>query len=272
MSTHDSGTDVSAAAVDGVRRMFTYAHVPGTPLIAVVAPAVDDVLAPWRHRSHVAAVLTVAFGVVFVFVSWLLAFALRDKQRAQAALVRLAATDPLTGLSNRRVLDKRLDDEWRRARRENKPLSVLFIDIDHFKIFNDTYGHASGDEALVAVADCIASEARRSVDLVARYGGEEFAVVLPNTTAQGAFAVAEQIRRRVENQVIVRGHGTSQAVTVSVGCATALPTATDLANGHDLLAAADQQLYVAKDQGRNRTCSAQWKAGSAAPAASGAGL
>jgi diguanylate cyclase (GGDEF)-like protein len=272
MSTHDSGTDVSAAAVDGVRRMFTYAHVPGTPLIAVVAPAVDDVLAPWRHRSHVAAVLTVAFGVVFVFVSWLLAFALRDKQRAQAALVRLAATDPLTGLSNRRVLDKHLDDEWRRARRENKPLSVLFIDIDHFKIFNDTYGHASGDEALVAVADCIASEARRSVDLVARYGGEEFAVVLPNTTAQGAFAVAEQIRRRVESQVIVRGHGTSQAVTVSVGCATALPTATDLANGQDLLAAADQQLYVAKDQGRNRTCSAQWKAGSAAPAASGAGL
>jgi diguanylate cyclase (GGDEF)-like protein len=259
---------VSVAAVDGVSRMFTYTHVPGTPLIAVVAPAVDDVLAPWRHRSNVAGVLTVAFGVVFVFVSWLLVFALRDKQRAQAALVRLAATDPLTGLSNRRVLDKRLDDEWRRARRENKPLSVLFIDIDHFKLFNDTYGHVSGDEALIAVADCIASVARRSVDLVARYGGEEFAVVLPNTTAQGAFAVAEQIRRRVESKVIVRGHGASQGVTVSVGCATTLPTETDIANGLDLLAAADQQLYVAKDQGRNRTSSAQWAEVSAAQAAS----
>ncbi|EEA00788.1 diguanylate cyclase [Burkholderia sp. H160] len=264
MHLHESGTFVSIAAVDGVRRMFTYARVPGTPLIVVVAPAIDDVLAPWQRRSHVAGVLTVGFGAVFVFVSWLLTFALRDKQRAQAALQRLAATDPLTGLSNRRVLDKRLDDEWRRARRDNKPLSVLFIDVDHFKHFNDTYGHESGDEVLVAVADCIASGARRSVDLVARYGGEEFAVVLPDTTAQGAFAVAEKIRRKVESEVVVGGPDAPQAVTVSVGCATALPAATDGGNGLDLLAAADQQLYVAKEQGRNRTRSAQWEERSAA--------
>ncbi|WP_233852624.1 diguanylate cyclase [Paraburkholderia sp. HD33-4] len=271
MTMHDSGTYVSVSPVDGVRRIFTYAHVPGSPLIAVVAPAVDDVLAPWQRRSHVAAVLTVGFGAVFVLVSWLLAFALRDKQRAQAALQRLAATDPLTGLSNRRVLDKRLDDEWMRARRENKPLSVLFIDIDHFKRFNDTYGHESGDEVLVAVADCIASVARRSVDLVARYGGEEFAVVLPDTTAQGAFAVAEQIRRRVENRVILPGQDAPQAVTVSVGCATALPTATDVASRLELLAAADAQLYVAKNAGRNRTSSAQWDEYSVAQRASSTG-
>ncbi|MGF6607328.1 hypothetical protein OKW45_002228 [Paraburkholderia sp. WSM4175] len=160
MTVHDSDSYVSVSPVDGVRRIFTYTHVPGTPLIVAVAPAVDDVLAPWQRRSHVAAALTISFGSVFVLVSWLLAFALRDKQRAQAALLRLAATDPLTGLNNRRVLDKRLDDEWKRARRENKPLSVLFIDIDHFKRFNDTYGHESGDEVLVAVADCIASVAR----------------------------------------------------------------------------------------------------------------
>ncbi|RZF30641.1 sensor domain-containing diguanylate cyclase [Paraburkholderia sp. UYCP14C] len=271
MTVHDSGTYVSVSPLDGVRRIFTYTHVPGTPLIVAIAPAVDDVLAPWLHRSHVAAVLTVAFGAVFVLVSWLLAFALRDKLRAQAALLRLAATDPLSGLSNRRVLDKRLDDEWMRARRDNKPLSVLFIDIDHFKRFNDTYGHESGDEVLVAVADCIASVARRSVDLVARYGGEEFAVVLPDTTAQGAFAVAEQIRRRVENRVIVPGHDAPQAVTVSVGCATALPTATDVASGLELLAAADAQLYVAKNAGRNRTSSAQWDEYSAAQGASSTG-
>ena len=271
MSSHDSGSDVSIAALDGVRRMFTYAHVPGTPLIAVVAPAVDDVLAPWEHRSHVAATLTIAFGAVFVFVSWLLAFALRDKQRAQAALQRLAATDPLTKLNNRRVLDKRLEDEWRRARRENKPLSVLFIDIDHFKSFNDTYGHESGDEVLIAVADCIASVVRRSVDLVARYGGEEFAVVLPDTEAQGAFAVAEQIRRRVESQVILPGRVAARGVTISVGCATALPTASNSGGGLELLAAADQQLYVAKNEGRNRTRSAQWKEEAAAQAASRAG-
>ncbi|MBB5497828.1 diguanylate cyclase (GGDEF)-like protein [Paraburkholderia sp. MM5384-R2] len=206
-----------------------------------------------------------------MLVSWLLAFALRDKQRAQAALLRLAATDPLTGLNNRRVLDKRLDDEWKRARRENKPLSMLFIDIDHFKRFNDTYGHESGDEVLVAVADCIASVARRSADLVARYDGEEFAVVLPDTTAQRAFAVAEQIRRKVENQVIVRGHDAPQAVTVSVGCATGLPSATDVANGLELLAAADGQLYVAKNEGRNRTRSAQWDEYSAAQGGSRTG-
>ncbi|MGF6701181.1 diguanylate cyclase (GGDEF)-like protein [Paraburkholderia sp. MM5496-R1] len=151
----------------------------------------------------------------------------------------------------------------KRARRDNKPLSVLFIDIDHFKRFNDTYGHESGDEVWVAVADCIASVALRSADLVARYGGEEFAVVLPDTTAQGAFAVAEQIRRKVENQVIVREHDAPQAVTVSVGCATALPSATDVANGLELMAAADGQLYVAKNEGRNRTRSAQWDEDSA---------
>ncbi|MGF6485965.1 diguanylate cyclase [Paraburkholderia sp. JPY419] len=271
MTAHDSGTYVSVSPVDGVRRIVTYAHVPGTPLIVAIAPAVDDVLAPWQHRSHVAAALTIGFGAVFVVVSWLLAFALRDKQRAQAALLRLASTDPLTGLSNRRVLDKRLDDEWKRARRDDKPLSVLFIDIDHFKRFNDTYGHESGDEVLVAVADCIASVARRSVDLVARYGGEEFAVVLPDTSARGAFTVAEQIRRKVENRVIVRGHDAPQAVTVSVGCATALPGATDFANGVELLAAADAQLYVAKNEGRNRTRSAQWDEYSAVQGASSTG-
>ncbi|NML34614.1 sensor domain-containing diguanylate cyclase [Paraburkholderia sp. G-4-1-8] len=258
MSSHDSGTYIGVAAVDGVSRMYTYARVPGTPLFAVVAPAVDDVLAPWRHRSRLAGALTVAFGGVFVVVSWLLAFALRDKQRAQSALVRLAATDPLTRLSNRRVLDQRLDEEWRRAQREQKPLSVLFIDIDYFKRFNDTYGHASGDEALIAVATCIASVARRSVDLVARYGGEEFAVVMPDTTPQRAFEMGERIRRKVESQIIVRGHDTPLTVTVSVGCATATPARGDRSGGADVLAAADRQLYVAKEQGRNRTSSAQW--------------
>jgi len=256
MATHDAGTYLSVAAVDGVRRIYSYAHVPGTPLIAVVAPAVDDVLEPWRHRTEIAVALTFVFGGVFVFVSWLLAFALRDKQRAQAALVRLAATDPLTRLSNRRVLDKRLDEEWGRARREQQPLSVLFVDIDHFKRFNDTYGHASGDETLIAVARCISSVARRPADLVARYGGEEFVVLLPDTTAQGAFELAEQIRRKVASLAIERGHDTPLAVTVSVGCASAMPAHGGSAL--ELLATADQQLYIAKEQGRNRTRSAQW--------------
>jgi len=262
MAAQRDGSYVARSAVDGVQRMFTFVHVPGTPLIAAVAPAVDDVLSPWRHRAMIAGALTLAFGTVFVIVSWLLAFALRDKLRAQAALMRLAATDPLTGLSNRRVLDNRLDEEWRRARRTGQPLSALFIDIDHFKRFNDTYGHASGDEALSAVAECISSTVRRAVDLVARYGGEEFAVILPDTSADGAAAVAEKIRRNVQAQDILHGGDGSVAVTVSVGCATMVPAQG--ANALDLLAAADRQLYLAKAAGRNRVSCGRSAVGSVA--------
>ncbi|NKJ46035.1 diguanylate cyclase [Burkholderia sp. SG-MS1] len=263
MSARDAGTYEAVSAMDGVRRMYTYARVPGTPLIAAVAPAVDEVLERWWRRSRIAGVLTLTFGAVFVMISWLLAFALRDKLRAQAALMRLAATDPLTGLGNRRVLDNRLDEEWRRARRSGQPLSVLFIDIDHFKHFNDAYGHASGDEALTTVAECISAAVRRSVDVVARYGGEEFAVVLPDTSAEGALSVAEKIRRKVQGRHVVQSHGEGVTVTVSVGCATGLPAAGERAL--DLLAAADRQLYAAKAGGRNRVSSAQGMAPSMAP-------
>ncbi|MFM0095427.1 diguanylate cyclase [Paraburkholderia nemoris] len=266
MVAHNSGSYVAKSAVDGVRRMFTYARVPGTPLIAVVAPAEDEVLAPWRRRSMLAGTLTLAFGAVFVMVSWVLAFVLRDKLRAQAALVRLAATDPLTGLSNRRVLDNRLDEEWRRARRSGQPLSALFIDIDHFKQFNDVYGHASGDEALTAVAECISATVLRAVDLVARYGGEEFAVILPDTTAEGALNLAEKIRSKVQSLRVAHRDGEAITITVSIGCATSVPAAG--ASALDLLAAADRQLYAAKAAGRNRVRSATWAGQSVAQDAS----
>jgi len=133
---------------------------------------------------------------------------------------------------------------------------VLFIDIDHFKQFNDTYGHASGDEALIAVAECISATVRRWVDLVARYGGEEFAVILPETPAEGALTVAEMIRRQVQEQDVIHRDGEAVSVTVSVGCATCVPA--EGANALDLLAAADRQLYAAKAAGRNRIGSAGW--------------
>ena len=259
MVEHDAGSYVAVSQLDGVRRLYAYAHVPGTPLIVVVAPAVDEVLAPWRHRSRLAGVLTLAFGAVFVMVSWLLAFALRGKLRAEAALIRLAATDPLTGLSNRRVLDRRLDEEWRRARRTGQPISALFIDIDHFKQFNDVHGHADGDAALAAVADCISSAVRRSVDVVARYGGEEFAAILPDTSAEGAFAVAETIRGAVQRREVLERADASR-VTVSIGCATRVPAQGEQA--FDLLAAADRQLYAAKAAGRNRVEAASGSGGS----------
>nr|WP_241024655.1 diguanylate cyclase [Burkholderia sp. Ac-20365] len=247
-----AGSFIDDSPIDHVRRIFSYAHVPDTPLIVIVAPAVDDVLAPWRKRSAVAGGLTFMLGAVVVLVCWTLAFTLRDKVRAQARLAELAATDPLTRLNNRRTLDRHLDEEWRRARRNGAVLSVLFIDIDHFKRFNDTYGHAAGDDVLVAVADSIASVARRSIDVVARYGGEEFAVVLPDTATATAKNIAEKVRRVVEALRI----GQMPGVTVSVGCATGRPA--DGRNAAELVAAADAQLYAAKAAGRNQVKWVDW--------------
>ncbi|WP_109480241.1 diguanylate cyclase [Paraburkholderia sp. C35] len=247
-----AGSYISESPIDHVRRIFSYAHVPDTPLVVIVAPALDDVLAPWRKRSAIAGGLTFTLGAVVVLVCWTLAFTLRDKVRAQTRLAELAATDPLTHLSNRRTLDRNLDEEWRRARRNGALLSVLFIDIDHFKRFNDTYGHAAGDEVLTAVADCIASVARRSIDVVARYGGEEFAVVLPDMGAAAAVNTAEKVRRVVEALRIRQ----LPSVTVSVGCATGRPA--DGRNAPELIAAADAQLYEAKGAGRNNVKSIDW--------------
>ncbi|MFM0501383.1 sensor domain-containing diguanylate cyclase [Paraburkholderia caffeinilytica] len=256
IASHQSGSFVSDGSLDGVSRLYTYAHVPGTPLIVAIAPAVEDVLADWRKRNMLAGAMTVLFGGAYVVVAWLFAFALRDKARAESELQRIAATDALTGLSNRRAFDRRLAQEWRRAQREQTPLSLLFIDIDHFKRFNDTYGHATGDEVLTVVAERITSGTRRAVDLAARYGGEEFAVVLPNTSLEGAIKVAEKIRKRVESAGLEHKDTQSGHVTISVGCASCKPPEGGSAAA--LLAAADAQLYVAKAGGRNRVA---WQTG-----------
>ncbi|SOF00365.1 diguanylate cyclase (GGDEF) domain-containing protein [Burkholderia sp. OK233] len=174
---------------------------------------------------------------------------LRDKIRVQEQLVRSAATDALTGLSNRRALDARLDAEWTRAARQGSPISVAFIDIDHFKRFNDLYGHTMGDEVLSTVADCL-TEAARASDVVVRYGGEEFAVLLPDTDEAGAIAAGERMRKNVEGMTHFALTKGRPVVTISVGCATRSPAAGG--GPRELLLAADEQLYAAKGAGRNR--------------------
>ncbi|WP_322045734.1 sensor domain-containing diguanylate cyclase [Paraburkholderia sp. J67] len=256
ISQHDAGTFTAHSEADGVERVYTYAHVGSMPIIVGVAPAVDDILASWRRRSWLALAMTTVFGGAWVAVSWILAFALRDKVRAEAALQRLAVTDGLTGLANRRALDERLISEWQRAARTQTPLAVLFLDIDHFKIFNDTYGHAAGDEVLALVAERIASGTRRAADMTARYGGEEFAVVLPATPLAGAQKIAEKIRRRVEAANLANSGSRYGRVTVSVGCASCEPPVGG--SGAQLLAAADALLYEAKSAGRNQVRAKQW--------------
>lgn len=182
----------------------------------------------------------------------------RKLNDANRELSRLSSVDGLTGIPNRRVFDEALVREWRRSERRNAPLSLLLLDIDHFKEYNDCYGHQAGDDCLRAVAASLDRALRRSSDLAARYGGEEFVIVLPETDAQGAHKVAVSVLE------LVRGLGfehvrseTAPVVTLSIGIATAIPARDDDSGWKRLLASADAALYQAKKVGRNRAVAAQ---------------
>jgi diguanylate cyclase (GGDEF)-like protein len=177
--------------------------------------------------------------------------AMQELTRANQILDRLSMVDPLTGVANRRNLDELLDNEWQRATQERSPLSVVLIDVDCFKLFNDTYGHQAGDECLRKVAGALQSSLRRSSEVVARYGGEEFAVILPDTTADSAFALGEKLCAAVEAlQIPHSKSGAGDVVTISGGVACRVPDPGEEAAA--LIAHADKALYAAKDGGRNR--------------------
>lgn len=175
-------------------------------------------------------------------------------ETANQRLKRLVSVDALTGIANRRHFDRALDREIRRARRENLPISLIFLDLDEFKRFNDTYGHARGDEVLRLVAHTLDETFRRGGDLVARYGGEEFAVVLPGVDGRRAELYAERLRRRIWRLAIpYEASSVADRVTISGGVATVIPGF--VVTPDDLLHAADKALYRAKCQGRNRIAS-----------------
>jgi diguanylate cyclase (GGDEF)-like protein len=170
---------------------------------------------------------------------------------ANRELEHLANLDGLTQIANRRSFDCAMQREWKRLRRETGVLSLIFCDVDDFKAFNDTYGHQAGDNCLRNVARVLSSEVKRPADLAARYGGEEFAVILPNTSAEGAFHQAESFRSAIETLLIPHaGSSTGDYVTVSFGVATFVPG--DDATPEDLIAKADAALYKAKESGRNK--------------------
>jgi diguanylate cyclase (GGDEF)-like protein/PAS domain S-box-containing protein len=171
-------------------------------------------------------------------------------QSAYRAMESLVVVDALTGISNRRRFDDALANEWRRALREGDKLSLLLIDADHFKRYNDTYGHVRGDSCLKQIAEAALDVVLRPGDLVARYGGEEFAVVLPGTDESGAKAVAEDICQAVRNRRLPHEGNAPGIVTVSIGLATIVPQRGK--TPQDLIEMADQALYRAKGRGRNR--------------------
>jgi diguanylate cyclase (GGDEF)-like protein len=182
----------------------------------------------------------------------------RRLDEANRELQRLSSIDGLTGIANRRCFDERLLREWRHCSRMALPLSLLIIDVDSFKPFNDHYGHQVGDECLKAVARSLEQNTHRSDDLVARYGGEEFAVILPDTMLEGARVVAETMRAGV--QALKIGHSWSSVakeVTISIGLAVIIPPRGSEGGIGALVRAADDALYQAKEAGRNQVRVAQ---------------
>ncbi len=180
----------------------------------------------------------------------------RQLEQRNRDLERLSALDTLTQIANRRRFDAVLRQEWRRAVRDEAPISLLFCDIDYFKRFNDTYGHQAGDECLVRVAQAMEETLNRPADLVARYGGEEFIALLVDTDADGARMLAERMRTRIEELRLENRNSDvgGGLLTVSLGVATVVPNAS--LRPEDLVDLADRALYAAKAGGRNRVSTA----------------
>ncbi len=183
-----------------------------------------------------------------------------EKKKAEAKLKEMSFKDGLTGLANRRYFDEVLDKEWRRSMREGSDISLIMIDIDYFKLFNDCYGHVEGDECLQRVSACIGQSTKRPGDLAARYGGEELAVILPGTGAGPASEMGEKLRACIESLAIEHKDtrvADCENITISVGTATMVPEKNS--SPSRLIEQADKAMYQAKGNGRNRVASAYAK-------------
>ncbi|UWU78486.1 diguanylate cyclase [Bradyrhizobium huanghuaihaiense] len=231
--------------VDTTPRLYVRSN-GDSPLFVVAGKPLSAVFELWQKEAYRIGAVVLALIVFMLASTLVLAREIGRRAEAERKLEELATTDALTGLKNRRKFDTVIDVEWRRAMRQKTPVALLMIDADHFKAYNDTFGHQAGDQVLVGIAICISDSVRRAGDCAARYGGEEFAVLLPDTSAADAFKTAETIRLKVQ------GWSDDQAAsTVSCGIASLVPAA-----GMDwtiLVAAADKALYAAKAGGRNQS-------------------
>ena len=264
-----SGVGTVRSSLDGVERLASYRRVEGYPLVIFVALDRHESLAPWRQEALFSAVLTIVLLLILGALGYRLIRLMRQQNVVQGelwqaqqrllevnlALRSQALEDGLTRLANRRWFDLFVQDELGRAKRDQLVVALLLIDIDHFKQFNDRYGHVLGDECLKAVGALIKDSIKRPGDLAARYGGEEFAVVLPGTDGPGALVVAEQIRQAIAALEVPGEQATALRVTVSIGVSALIPAQAD--TPQSLIQAADQALYAAKKAGRNRTLMTQ---------------
>ncbi|NNC00680.1 diguanylate cyclase, partial [Corallococcus exiguus] len=218
-----SGAFVGTSSVDGVRRLFTFAPVGRLPVFLTVAVSVEEILSSWWKKAVVLGVITTLLCSAVVSLTYLFQRELSRRRIAEAELAQLASTDGLTGLPNRRAFDATLAREWADAIRSGRPLSVLFIDADFFKGFNDHYGHGKGDDLLTTIAKVVRSELHRPRDYVARYGGEEFTVLLPDADLGHALTVAENMRNALLGRGILHATSSHNVATISVGVASIVP-------------------------------------------------
>jgi len=212
------------------------------------AAVYDDVVNDYEQSRQTTLII---IALIFAVITAVAIYALRVSGRQLKKMSRLTIIDDVSGTYNRRYFDMVLEEEWKRSMREYTPLSLLMVDIDYFKAYNDNFGHQMGDVCLFSVGKILSSQLKRASDFTARYGGEEFAIVLPNTQVEYARLLAERLRRSVEEARIKAGNEeVSPWVTVSIGVATT--TAEYEQSSAALIKAADSCLYESKRKGRNR--------------------
>lgn len=260
-----SGTASFTSSLDGVERLYTFRKSESFSLITTVALGKEEAMRTWRFEALLSLVVLTVLILFTLGTGWVLFRLIRRRIQTQTQLLLarqqllganqklelLASQDQLTGLANRRCFDETLALETRRAQRAGAPLSLLLIDIDQFKLFNDTYGHVAGDECLQAVSGVIAGCVRRPSDLVARYGGEELAVILPETRLEGAHQLAIAMQQALAEANLVHAASPFGRVTMSIGIACR--RADEAVHGApSIVEVADSALYRAKDGGRNR--------------------
>ncbi|MBR0840226.1 diguanylate cyclase [Bradyrhizobium liaoningense] len=239
------GSYAGQGPVDPTPRLYVRSN-GGGPMFVVAGKPLSAVFELWQKEAYRIGAVVLALILFMLASTLVLAREIGRRAEAERKLEEMATTDALTGLKNRRKFDSVIDVEWRRAARQKTPVALLMIDADHFKAYNDTFGHQAGDQLLVGIAICISDSVRRAGDCAARYGGEEFAVLLPDTSAADAFKIAETIRGKVQ------GWSDEQATsTVSCGIASLVPTVE--LDWSILVAAADKALYAAKAGGRNQS-------------------
>lgn len=239
-------------------------------LIFIVIQVLFMIFLPYFQKSYSMLVANYFNSITLIVISWIIAFMRYKKQiddfymqkmleskneelnkmnikleKVNLKLEKLSQTDALTGIYNRLVFDKTLKLEWERCKRHFIPLSLIMVDIDYFKLFNDNYGHLAGDDCIRKIAEVLSSNARRASDTVARYGGEEFVLILPHTGKEDALRLAEQIREKVEGLGIPHEYSNvSHYVTISLGVASLIPSAGMTTD--QFILTADNALYAAK--------------------------